>query len=103
MPLTEENLRKELKRNNIRHPEIVIAQAKLESNLGKSSVYKRTNNLFGLKKGDRYRKFSHWSQSVLAYKNLVQSKYDGGNYYKFLDNLPYASDDNYTDKLKTLL
>lgn len=102
-PLTEKNLKKELKKQGIKHPQIVLAQAKLESNLGKSKVAKSTNNLFGLRKGNRYRKFGHWTQSVTAYKNLVQSKYTGGNYYAFLDKIGYASDPNYTDKLRDLV
>ena len=102
-PLTEKNLENELKKQGIKHPQIVFAQAKLESNLGKSKVAQQTNNLFGLRKGKRYRKFGHWTQSVTAYKNLVQSKYCGGSYYTFLDKIGYASDPDYTDKLRDLV
>ena len=103
LPLTEKNLKKELIRQGISHPNIVLAQAKLESNLGKSNVAQRTNNLFGLRKGKRYRRFSHWTQCVTAYKNLIQSRYNGGNYYAFLDKIGYAEDPNYTDRLKDLI
>lgn len=103
LPLTEKNLKKELIRQGISHPNIVLAQAKLESNLGKSNVAQRTNNLFGLRKGNRYRRFSHWTQCVTAYKNLIQSRYNGGNYYAFLDKIGYAEDPNYTDRLKDLI
>lgn len=102
-PLTEENLKKELTKQGIKHPQIVLAQAKLESNLGKSKIAKQTNNLFGLRKGNTYRKFNHWTQSVTAYKNLIQSKYSGGCYYAFLDRIGYASDPNYTNKLRDLV
>ena len=103
LPLTEKNLKKELIRQGISHPNIVLAQAKLESNLGKSNVAQQTNNLFGLRKGKRYRRFSHWTQCVTAYKNLIQSRYNGGNYYAFLDKIGYAEDPNYTDRLKDLI
>ena len=103
LPLTEKNLKKELIRQGVSHPNIVLAQAKLESNLGKSEVAKRTNNLFGLRKGKRYRRFSHWTQCITAYKNLIQSRYDGGNYYTFLNRIGYAEDSNYTDRLKDLI
>ncbi len=103
LPLTEKNLKKELIRQGVSHPNIVLAQAKLESNLGKSDVAQRTNNLFGLRKGKRYRRFSHWTQCVTAYKNLIQSKYEGGNYYAFLNRIGYAEDPNYTDRLKDLI
>lgn len=102
-PLTEKNLKKELKKQGIKHPQIVLAQAKLESNLGKSSVSKRTNNLFGLRKGNRYRRFKHWTQSVSAYKHLIQSRYNGGSYYAFLNKINYADDPEYIDKLKELV
>ena len=103
LPLTEKNLKKELIRQGVSHPNIVLAQAKLESNLGKSDVAQRTNNLFGLRKGKRYRRFSHWTQCVTAYKNLIQSRYEGGNYYAFLNRIGYAEDPNYTDRLKDLI
>ena len=103
LPLTEKNLKKELIRQGVSHPNIVLAQAKLESNLGKSDVAQRTNNLFGLRKGKKYRRFSHWTQCVTAYKNLIQSRYEGGNYYAFLNRIGYAEDPNYTDRLKDLI
>lgn len=103
LPLTESNLREELIKQGVKHHKIVLAQAKLESNCGKSSVAKRTNNLFGLRKGNRYRRFNHWTESVTAYKNLIQSKYEGGNYYVFLHKIGYAEDTKYIDKLKDLV
>ena len=103
LPLTEKNFKKELIRQGVSYPNIVLAQAKLESSLGKSEVAKRTNNLFGLRKGKRYRKFSHWTQCITAYKNLVQSKYEGGSYYAFLDKIGYAEDPNYTNKLRDII
>ena len=103
LPLTEKNLKKELIRQGVSHPNIVLAQAKLESNLGKSEVAKRTNNLFGLRNGKRYRRFSHWTECVTAYKNLIQSKYEGGNYYAFLDKIGYAEDPSYTNKLRDMI
>ena len=103
LPLTEKNLKKELIRQGVSHPNIVLAQAKLESNLGKSKVAKRTNNLFGLRKGKRYRRFSHWTKCITAYKNLVQSRYEGGSYYAFLNKIGYAEDPNYTSKLRDMI
>lgn len=93
----------ELKRQHVSHPHIVLAQAKLESNMGKSDVFKRTNNLFGLRKGNDYHHFSHWKQSITYYKNHVQSRYRGGNYYNFLANIDYAEDKEYINKLKELI
>lgn len=99
-PLNDKTLMKELRKNNISHPNIVLAQAKLETGNYTSSILKSHNNLFGLRKGNRYRKFGHWTESVIAYKNLIQSKYKGGNYYAFLTSEGYAEDDSYIEKLK---
>lgn len=101
--LSEANLKKELSIQNIPHADIVLAQAKLESGLGKSSVYKKTNNLFGLMHGKSYKKYSHWTSCVQDYKNCISSKYKGGSYYKFLEELPYAEDPEYIKKLKSLI
>jgi len=101
--LTPSNLKAELKKHNIPHAKIVYAQAKLESNLGKSSVYKRTNNLFGLRKGNKYRSYSHWTDCVKDYKKCISSRYTGGSYYTFLDKIGYAEDSNYISKLRELI
>ena len=100
LSLNDKNLMAELKKDNIKHPEIVLAQAKLETGHYTSEVLKTHNNLFGLRKGSRYRRFRHWTESIKAYKNLVQSKYKGGDYYVFLDKIGYAEDPTYTDKLR---
>lgn len=62
---------------NVKHKNIVYAQAILETGHFRSKVCKEYNNLFGLYnsyKGDYY-KFVHWSQSVKAYKDLIQYRY----------------------------
>ena len=100
LSLNDKNLMAELKKDNIKHPEIVLAQAKLETGHYTSEVLKTHNNLFGLRKGSHYRRFRHWTESIKAYKNLVQSKYKGGNYYVFLEKIGYAEDPTYTDKLR---
>ena len=52
LPLNEKNLKKVLKANNIKHPNIVLAQAKLETGNFTSKVCKSKGNLFGLRKGN---------------------------------------------------
>ena len=100
---TDKTVLSELKRQHVLHPHIVLAQAKLESNMGKSDVFKRTNNLFGLRKGNNYHHFSHWKQSITYYKNHVQSRYRGGDYYNFLADIGYAEDKEYINKLKEIV
>ena len=40
-----------------------------------------------------------WEESVKAYKDYVQYKYKGGNYYDFLNRIGYAEDKEYTSKI----
>lgn len=102
-PLSDNTLMKELKKENIQYPKIVLAQAKLETGNYTSKVSKTHNNLFGLRKGNKYRHFKHWSESVKAYKKLIQSRYNGGNYYVFLEKIGYAEDGTYVNKLKSFV
>lgn len=103
--LTDDSLLEELQARNIAHPKIVLAQAKLETGNYTSKVCLTHNNLFGLRKADgSYYKFNHWKESVQAYKDYVQYKYQPpSNYYKFLEDIGYAEDKSYTDKLKKIV
>lgn len=101
----EEGLAEALEYYEIQHPQIVYAQALLETGHFTSSVCKKYNNLFGLYNSEikDYYSFEHWSDSVKAYRDFVQYKYKGNtDYYTFLVNLPYAMDPNYINKIKQL-
>ena len=101
----EEGLVEALEYYEIQFPEIVYAQALLETGHFSSSVCKNYNNLFGLynSKIRDYYSFEHWSDSVKAYRDFVQYKYKGNtDYYTFLVKLPYATDPNYIRKIKQL-
>lgn len=84
-------------------PHIVYAQAVLETGWFKSRLAKR-GNLFGLYDSEKhcYRTYGHWIESVRDYRDKVQSKYRGGDYFEFLDRLPYAADPAYTRKVREL-
>lgn len=102
----EEGLMEALRYYGIHHPKIVYAQAILETGHFKSDLCVNNNNLFGLYDSSRkkYYDFNHWSESVLMYKQLVQYKYKPPNdYYKFLDNIGYAEDPHYINKLKRIV
>jgi flagellum-specific peptidoglycan hydrolase FlgJ len=100
--LTQDNVLHVLRKIDVLHPQIVLNQALLETGHFTSNICKQNNNLFGLydSANSEYFSFSHWVESCIAYKNMVQNKYKGGCYYAFLDNLPYATDPYYTRKLK---
>ena len=90
--LTIPNLYKEIIRNRILYPNIVLAQAILD-------------NLFGLTNPHtgKYYEFNHWTESVRAYYIKVQYKYKGGNYLLWLDEIGYAEDPNYIISIISIL
>ena len=95
--LTIPNLYKEIIRNGILYPKIVLAQAILETGWFRSSVCRNKHNLFGLTnpRTGKYYEFNHWTESVRAYYTKVQYKYKGGNYLLWLDEIGYAEDQDY--------
>ena len=100
--LTIPNLYKEIIRNGILYPKIVLAQAILETGWFRSSVCRNKHNLFGLTnpRAGKYYEFNHWTESVRAYYTKVQYKYKGGNYLLWLDEIGYSENSNY---IKTII
>lgn len=102
----QEGLKEALEYYNIKHPNIIYAQAILETGHFKSNLCINNNNLFGLydSKNKKYYTFDHWKDCIIAYKEMVQYKYkDGDDYYKFLSDIGYAEDTKYIDKLKEIV
>lgn len=95
--LTIPNLYAEIKRHNIQHPKVVLAQAILETGWFTSPLCRNRNNLFGLTnpRSGQYYEFNHWTESVRAYYTKVQYRYKGGNYLVWLRDIGYAEDPNY--------
>lgn len=102
-PINKNSVLEELKKQNIPHANIVLAQSILETGNYTSKLSKTHNNIFGLKKGKEYRKYSDYVECILDYKRLISSKYKGGDYYVFLNKLGYAEDSTYTQKLKNII
>lgn len=99
----EEHLMDALLYYEIEHPEIVYAQAIHETGNFKSKGCTQKNNLFGLMKGKSLRTFGHWTESIVFYKEKIQSRYKGGDYYSFLKRIRYAEDRNYNDRLRKIV
>lgn len=102
----EDGLMEALEYYGVQHPKIVYAQAVLETGHFKSDLCLNGNNLFGLynSRKKEYYRFDHWTESVEAYINFIQYKYKPPNdYYRFLDNIGYAEDPHYINKLKRIV
>ncbi len=106
---TTDQVYKELVKQNVLFPEIVLAQSILETGWYKCTDCSRdVNNIFGLWNSRKQEYFSYdkWQDSVGGYLRGIQYKYkeeDYNNYYEFLEKLGYAEDPNYIDKLKKLV
>lgn len=85
---------------NLQHPKIVLKQAIQESGHFKSKAAINKNNILGIMQGSRIRYFSSVEECLLFYKERIQNRYNGGDYYMFLKRIGYAEDKNYTQKLK---
>lgn len=101
----------------IAYPEIVLAQAKLETGNFTSKIFRENNNLFGMKLarqrettaiGEQYNhaKYISWVQSIVDYK-LWQDKFIHKTktrraYLKYLSE-NYAQDKKYINKLKQMI
>ena len=104
MKLNIANLSKMLERYHVAYPKIVIAQALLETGYFTSRVCWECNNLFGLRRPSdgKYYEFKRWEDSVKAYRDYVQYKYKGGDYFQFLNRIGYAEDKTYVSKVRQI-
>lgn len=116
--LTKENLLKTIKQTGIKHPDVVFAQALLESGDFKSQVCRSNNNLFGMKvpecrstvaqpgrKG--YARYDSWVQCVYDYKLYQEFLFENGElsreqYLRKLDKI-YSEVPDYQKRLKRIL
>ncbi len=104
LDLNISNLAMVLEQQGVLYPRIVIAQCLLETGYLSSKICLEKNNLFGLRrpKDGSYYEFDNWEESVKAYRDYVQYKYKGGDYYLFLQRIGYAEDPDYVTKVKQI-
>lgn len=103
--LNEQNIIYWINYFELKEPEIVLSQIKLETGYLNSKVCIDNNNLLGLMKNkSEYYKFSHWIESLIFYKYKIQNRYKPNKetYYQFLIRIKYAEDDYYVKKLKQI-
>ncbi len=87
-------LKDEIKRLDIKFPEIVYGQARLETGNFKSNFFKNRNNLFGFRVKTGYMYFRHWKECVAYYANWQKKYYKQGDYFEFLTKIGYAEADS---------
>jgi flagellum-specific peptidoglycan hydrolase FlgJ len=108
-----QNILNELKKHNIRHPDIVFAQIQLETGNNTSRFCKQNNNLFGMKLAKNRKTtaigvdnsmsiYRTWQESIEDYSIWQKKYYHGGDYFQFLKGR-YAEDKQYIRKLKKLI
>ena len=107
-----DSIRKELIKQEIKYPEIVLKQIILETGWLKcTNCSLEHNNLFGFWHEQMYKQFDHWRESVVYYRRWQEKWYITGNYYAFLECIykgrdgdckRYATDPLYVDKLKSI-
>lgn len=114
---SEEKFVNKIKELNFPFPNIVYAQAILESNRFTSSIFKENNNIFGMRlatqritsaKGENntYAYYSHWTESLIDYAlysaNYLSKLKTEEDYYNYLQQ-NYAEDSRYVEKLKEIV
>tara|TARA_R110000824_G_scaffold36287_4_gene112980 strand:+ start:1776 stop:2159 length:384 start_codon:yes stop_codon:yes gene_type:complete len=105
---TTDEVLKELKKQDVKFPKIVLAQSILETgwyDCKDCSLDK--NNLFGLwnSKKHEYFYYTNWKESIGGYKRGIQYRYlkkEYKDYYHFLSEIGYATDPHYIIKLKKI-
>lgn len=85
---------------NVKYPEIVLKQAKLETGNYKSNYYIKNYNLFGFRTKNGYKKYNYWVDACKDYKKWQDKYYKKGDYYNFLLDIGYAEDTIYIYKLR---
>jgi hypothetical protein len=108
----------EIIENDIKHPDIVLAQAILESGYLSSPIFIENNNLFGMRFPERrptvalsenrgYSVYDCWTDSVKDYKLFQEFLFrrkekTRDEYFDYLDRI-YAEDPNYVPFLKKVI
>lgn len=113
---TPQKFREYLEELNVPHPDIVYAQAVLETGNFTSHIFKSNNNLFGMKvatirpttnigEEDGHAAFKHWRHSVVDYALYSSCYLTKMTRVEYLDYLSkrYAEDPNYITKVKDII
>jgi uncharacterized FlgJ-related protein len=111
---SELNVYKQLVKIGIAYPDVVLAQAKIETGNFTSRIFTENNNMFGMKLPERrettavgenrnHAKYTDWIQSIKDYKlwqdQMIHRAPTKRAYLAYLKR-NYAEDKNYINKIK---
>ena len=114
---SELNVYKQLVKIGVAYPDVVLAQAKIETGNFTSKIFKENNNMFGMKLPERrqttavgesrnHAKYTNWIQSIRDYKlwqdQMIHKAPTKHAYLAYLKR-NYAQDKNYIKKIKQLI
>ena len=122
LPFTPQNLKLEIQKQGIVHPDVALAQATWESGHFKSKIFQENNNLFGMKlahqrdttaigQNRNHAKYKNWQDSVKDYKlwqdSNGMSKLNKNQYITKLSNIycppPDCPAGSYSKNIKQLI
>lgn len=115
--LTEQNLRSEIRKLNLKYEDVIVAQYFIESNGGKSHIFQENNNFLGLKEAKLrpttalgtnlgHAIYDNWKSCLIDYSFWQLSNIRGINsqeeYVQLLGAI-YAEDPSYMDKITKII
>lgn len=99
-------IKEEIIQQDIKFPEVVFAQAILETGWSKcqNCALDKFNNVFGFTTSLGFIRFSNWQSSIRFYRLWQNKYYKGGDYFEFLSRSWGAPDmPLYIRKLKSVI
>jgi len=114
---SELNVYKQLVRIGVAYPDVVLAQAKIETGNFTSKIFRENNNMFGMKlpyrrkttavgESRNHAKYTNWIQSIKDYKlwqdKMIHKAPTKRAYLAYLRR-NYAEDKNYIKKIKQII
>lgn len=95
---------------NIYHPNVVYAQARLESGNFKTNYYNRTKNCLGIYDSNekRYKAFNNWIECLVSYRDEIQYRWKykeckDEEYLDWIISIGYAADKDYRNKILRIM
>lgn len=87
---SQQQIYDELVSKEVLYPKVVLQQAIIETNCGKTGVGKSKNNIFGFRNKNGYKYYKTWQESIADYKTW-QTK----NLKKYLEKNNMESEEDY--------